>query len=213
VDELAPIATGRCCSPLHDLRERFRQASQETGGAITLREIPFMAQIGLRGDVGIPAFREAVREVLGIDVPTKPNTYAESSVLSALWLGPDEWLLVGDPGIENRLIARLSNRLSGIHSSVVNLSDARTVVELSGARSRELLAKGCSLDLHPRAFRAGECAQTNLARANIVLQQLDRIPVWRLYVRASFAGYLATWILDAMSEFRERPKTHAFEHL
>ena len=29
--------------------------------------------------------------------------------------------------------------------------------------------KGCSLDLHPRSFRPGQCAQTLLARGGIIL--------------------------------------------
>jgi sarcosine oxidase subunit gamma len=85
---------------------------------------------------------------------------------------------------------------------VVNVSDVRAVIELSGTRSRELLAKGCSLDLRPRSFRAGHCAQTVLAHASVLLQSTDAAPVWRLYVRNSVANYLATWLLDAIAEFR-----------
>ena len=65
-----------------------------------------------------------------------------------------------------------------------------------------MLAKGCALDLHPRAFVPGRCAQTLLARAQVILEQLDDEPAYRLLVRGSFAGYVATWLLDAMEEFR-----------
>jgi sarcosine oxidase, subunit gamma len=203
MDDAAPIAAGRRRSPLHDLRERFGQASQDTGDAIRLREIPFLAQVTLRGDVGNPAFCKAIRDDLKFDIPTKPNTFIASPALAALWMGPDEWLLIGDAGMEENLIPRLIKALDGVHSSVVDVSDARAVVHLSGARSRELLAKGCSLDLHPRAFRSGGCAQTNIARANVILQCLHGEPGWLLYVRTSFANYLASWLLDAMAEFCE----------
>lgn len=201
MDDTALIKSNRCRSPLHDLLDRIRQASENTEVAIRLREIPFLAQVNLRGDAGNPAFRKTVRDVLGFDIPTKPNVSITFPPRAALWLGPDEWLLVGDPGIEMSMIPRLRKGLHGFHSTVVDVSDSRAVLELSGIRSRELLAKGCSLDLHPRAFRPGDCAQTNVARANVILQQFNGAPTWFLYVRISFANYLASWLLDAMTEF------------
>jgi sarcosine oxidase subunit gamma len=156
----------------------------------------------LRGDAGAPEFGKAVHDVVGFDIPIEPNTAAASGPVSALWLAPDEWLLIGAPGAEGDLMLQLSQHLQGTRGSVVNVSDVRAVIELSGTRSRELLAKGCSLDLRPRNFRAGRCAQTVLAHAGVLLQLTDAAPVWRLYVRNSLANYLATWLLDAMAEFR-----------
>ena len=186
------------------MQDRFRQASQATGGGVALSEIPFAAQINLRGDPGNRGFRIVVRDVLGVDIPTTPNTYVASSSISVLWMGPDEWLIVGDPGVEQSLVRRLTEGLQGMHSSVVDVSDARSVIELSGVRSRDLLAKGCSLDLHPRVFHVGNCAQTTLARANVILQLLEQTPSWRIYVHISFVMYCAAWLLDAMAEFRAR---------
>jgi sarcosine oxidase subunit gamma len=61
----------------------------------------------------------------------------------------------------------------------------------------ELLAFGCPLDL---AAATGEwCAQTTLGRANVILWGLGRDEV-RILVRASFARYLADWLLDAATE-------------
>lgn len=188
-------------SPFEHARDRLRQLAEAAEGAVSLREAPFRAQISLRGDNYNPAFRKAVHGVLSFDVPMKPNTSVASSSLTALWLGPDEWLLVGDPGIKESVIPRLRMALGGLHSSLVDVSDARAILAISGPRSRELLMKGCSLDLHTRAFHPGDCAQTNLARANVILQLLDETPTWLVYVRTSFANYLAHWLLDAMAEF------------
>jgi sarcosine oxidase, subunit gamma len=189
-------------SPLQDLEGTLRDASREAGASIQLREIPFLAQISLRGDASAPAFRKAVRDVVGFDVPIEPNTSAASGLASALWLGPDEWLLVDAPGTEEDLVLRLQQRLQGIHSSAVNVSDVRTVIDLSGTHSRELLAKGCSLDFRQRSFLPGSCAQTIVAHASVLLQLTDAAPLWRLYIRNSLANYLAFWFLDAMAEFR-----------
>jgi sarcosine oxidase subunit gamma len=66
------------------------------------------------------------------------------------------------------------------------------VVELAGADRFDLLAQGCGLDLHPRAWQPGSCAQTLLARAPVLLQERDQAT--RVFVRASFAAYLADWL-------------------
>jgi sarcosine oxidase subunit gamma len=62
---------------------------------------------------------------------------------------------------------------------------------------RDLLAAGCSLDLHPRAFAPDRCAQTLLARAQVILEQRGE-DAFRLHVRGSFAVYLASWLIDAV---------------
>ena len=73
---------------------------------------------------------------------------------------------------------------------------------LSGPRAREVLMKGCRLDLHPRAFKPGGCMQTALARAQAILHRTDDAPTYEITVRNSFSVYLATWLLDAMAEYR-----------
>jgi sarcosine oxidase subunit gamma len=89
------------------------------------------------------------------------------------------------------------------HVSVTDVSAQRTTLLVGGPRARDLLAHGCSLDLHPRAFGPGRSAQTMLARAQVVLVARDepRAGFWVL-VRSSFAGYLTDWLLDAAVEYR-----------
>ncbi len=188
--------------PLAHPRERFRDRYVAASGLISLREIPQSAQISLRGDARDPAFCRAVQSVLSLEIPATPNTTSSApSRITVLWLGPDEWLIVGEAGLQQRMITQLNDALGSLRSSVIDVSDARTIFEISGTRSRELLAKGCSLDLHPRAFHPGTCAQTNLAHANVIIQLLDRKPTWLLYVRISFADYLVSWLFDAMTRF------------
>jgi sarcosine oxidase subunit gamma len=78
----------------------------------------------------------------------------------------------------------------------VDVSANRTTIELWGAAAREVLASGCAIDLHPRAFGSGRCAQTLIARAGVILHQFTDEPRYRLYVRPSFARYLAEWLTD-----------------
>ena len=183
-------------SAVAELRPAMAAASVE--GVVALGELPAREQADLRGPADDDAFRSAVQGVLGIDLPLTPNTVAARDGLEALWLGPDQWLLVADG---EAVAAPLADALAGRHAAVTDVSAARVILELDGPKAGEVLAKGCSLDLHPRAFAPGRCAQTLVARAAVLIQQTDQAPTYRLYVRPSYANYLASWLMDAMREY------------
>lgn len=187
-------------SPLQDHGEALARGAVSGPRGVTLKEIPHLAQITLRGDCGDADFTGAVRAALGFDLPLAANTVAVLGDVSALWLGPDEWLIVGAPDSEGDLATRLNTALTGKHVSVVDVTANRTVLELSGPSTRAVLEKACGLDLRPREFKPGQCAQTNLARTVGILE-LRQGGAWRIYVRNSFALYLADWLLDAMAEY------------
>lgn len=150
-------------------------------------EVAFLGQVSLRIDV---------RESLGphhLEPPTVPNTWATDGDRERLWLGPDEWLVVGPPGSAPGIVEDLEAALAGRHHAVVDVSANRAVLEIGGEGRRELLAQGCGLDLHPRSWTPGSCAQTLLARVPVILQ--EREATTRVFVRPSFAGYLLDWLL------------------
>lgn len=174
-----------------------------TPAAVHLREVPFLAQLDLRLDAEGPSAQD-VGATLGTRLPSQPNTTGRSGDLDVLWLGPDEWLVVAPGGAPEELEASLRLALGTQDGIVVDVSAQRTVIEISGPRAREVLAKGCSLDLHPSVFTQGRCAQVLLARAQVLL--LSRggdVPTYWLLVRASFATYVADWLLDASLEYAE----------
>jgi sarcosine oxidase, subunit gamma len=148
-------------------------------------EVAFLAQVDLRADPALAAR-------LPIALPLEPNTWTAGGGREALWLGPDEWLVVGASGAAPAIAAALAGALSGRHHSVVDVSANRTVVELTGDGRLDLLAQGCGLDLHPRAWRPRSCAQTLLAQVPVLLQERDHAT--RVFVRASFAAHLADWL-------------------
>jgi sarcosine oxidase subunit gamma len=184
-------------SPLEHLAGRFALLGAGSGGAVRIEEVPFLTQLDLRLD---PKSEAAGRAglALGVSLPLEPNTTARAGDLVVLWLGPDEWLVLAPPGAQVELEAALTE--SG--AVVVDVSAQRTTLALTGPRARDVLAHGCALDLHPRVF-AGGCAQTTLARAQVVL--VAEPDGFRVLVRSSFAAYLGEWLLDAASEIAIRP--------
>jgi sarcosine oxidase subunit gamma len=193
-------------SPLVGATDRLAQATRAAGDAISMGEVPFLAQLNLRLDPTSPA-AEAVGKELDLALPTKAGTGARSGDVTVLWLGPDEWLVVGPPGAEGKLEARLRSAVGNERASIVDVSAQRTTLLLRGPRIRDLLALGCALDLHPRSFGVGSCAQTMLAHAPVVLvgrepgEGSGAGPAFWVLVRASFAAYLVDWLIDASVEF------------
>ncbi|MDP9870103.1 MULTISPECIES: sarcosine oxidase subunit gamma [Streptosporangium] len=173
---------------------RFEPVREE---CLRIAELPFLTRVNLRADPGSRAAGD-IGAALGASLPTEPGTYVTSGV-DVLWLGPDEWLVVGEPGAERDLPARLRAAAGTGHVAVTDVSAQWTTLVLAGPRARDVLAHGCSLDLHPRLFGPGRCAQTMLARAQVLLAAHGG-EEFRVSVRPSYAGYLADWLLDAAAE-------------
>jgi sarcosine oxidase subunit gamma len=160
----------------------------DPAGPVRLREIPFPAQVELRlDDEG--ASEAPGRFLGGLPAPGHATGDAEPYVL---WLGPDWYLIVDATGAERRLLVGLPD--------AVEVSAARAVLELSGPDARNVLAHGCPLDLHPRAFGPGRCAQTRLAKAQVIVHQTGP-EAYRLLPRRSQAAYLAEWLLSSLTEY------------
>ena len=168
-------------------------------GTVGITVEPFVATVDVRlGAVGAAA--------PGLDLPTTPNTWRPAGTGRAVWLGPDEWLVTSTTETPAELEARVRAAVVGLGGSATDVSAQRTGLRLTGPRARDVLAKGCSLDLHPRVFGAGDSAQTALGQAGVVLLALsDAGDNYAVLVWSSFAGYLADWLLDAALEFTPTP--------
>lgn len=176
--------------------------------AVRLTERPFRAQLTLR--LPDPARTSAVSRVLGIDLPSDPCTFTRGTgphgPVEVAWLGPDEYLVLAQPGLQRTLESALREAIGDAPGTVVDVSAQRTALALSGPHARDLLAHGCAIDLHPSASPTGTCVQTLLAQAGIILLVRDAdAGEFLLLVRASFARYLAAWLVDAGVEYREEP--------
>lgn len=184
-------------SPLADYAERFTALYEATGGAISIREQPFITQINLRVDPRDGLVMSRLTSHLGFGPPLTPNTVASSGDRRALWLGPDEWLIVGPLDQSAAIQQALRDGLADASASMVDVSANRAVLLLEGARVRALLSRGVAIDLDPRAFTLARCAQTWLAKSQVIIERRGRDDAFQIYFRCSYARYLADWLLDA----------------
>lgn len=116
---------------------------------------------------------------------------------AALWLGPDEQLLLGPEGAD--LVATLAPALRELPHSLVDVSHRQIALEASGPHAAAVLNAGCPLDLDLSAFPVGMCTRTVFAKAEIVLwrtsEDVFHVEVWR-----SFASYVTEFLAEVARE-------------
>jgi sarcosine oxidase subunit gamma len=187
-------------SPLVGAGALLKKHQATASAAFRLRERPFLELVNVRGDTRDAAFMQAVESVLGCRPPEKANTIARGNGYDMLWLGPDEWLVrsatAHDATRTAPLQAKLGAAFAGVFASAVDIGSGYTVLEISGTRTREVLARGCPLDLHPNLFGDGQCAQSHYFKASMTLLPTGA-DSFDLVVRRSFADYFVKIMLDA----------------
>jgi sarcosine oxidase, subunit gamma len=134
----------------------------------------------------------------GWELPTGVGEMG-SGPMRALCVGLDEWLLISQELDSQVMRARLEPLLIAQCLALVDLTDALVAFEVQGAVARELLAKGCGLDL--QQFSPGRCARTRFAQIPVTIQCLDEPMRFELLVARSYATYLRVWLIDAAMEF------------
>ncbi len=149
---------------------------------------------------GRPEALDAAEAAIGFALPRQACRAASAGDRHALWLGPDEWLLIA-PALEvETLAAALEAAMGALPHSLVEISQRQTALKIAGPRAATLLSVGCLLDLDPAAFPVGMCTRTVLAKAEIVLWRTDddvfHIEVWR-----SYSAYVWRFLEAAGAEF------------
>jgi sarcosine oxidase subunit gamma len=161
-----------------------------------LAVLPDAAKMSFRGRASAVA---AAGTAFGIALPQSACRFATRGNRSALWLGPDEWLLQAVGESASELFAGLAGGLVGHSSSLVDVSQRSDAFALSGEKSEYVLNHGCPLDLSPTAFPVGMCTRTIIGKAPVVLSRPDadtfHIDVWR-----SFAPYVWQLLDEARGE-------------
>jgi sarcosine oxidase, subunit gamma len=172
---------------------------------IRLAERSDLGKIDLRGDPGDRAFMSAVGRCLELVLPGEPVTTATRGGLTAIWLGPDQWLITCPRDDVRHHMQALREALQDVHSAITDVSDGRVAFRLSGPSARDVLAKGCPLDLERPAFKAAMAAQSLLAKASVLIHLVaDEAaggPTFDVYAGRSFAHYVFTWLEDAGREY------------
>jgi sarcosine oxidase subunit gamma len=150
----------------------------------------------------LPEYTTGGRPVVlgGRELPSQVGATLSHPV-HVLCVGLGEWLIELRECEVPALRALIEPDLPKQGLVLVDLTDGLVILEARGSAIREVLSKGCALDLHPRTFLAGRCARTRFAQIAIVIERrLDEPSCFELYVPRSYIRYLHAWLTDAASE-------------
>jgi len=167
----------------------LKLAKFDTDG-LTVVERGSLNKINLRGNFESPSVNSALSDLLGFACELSPNTFISDSASTLFWLGPNERLLYTDAdpaGIADKWKANSS-------TAAVDVSDYYTILRLSGAKARDVIASGSPFDVHADVFGSGQCTQTRFGNASVLISNHADTPVFQLQVRWSYAEYVFDYI-------------------
>lgn len=145
------------------------------------------------------ALAARVRERFHLDLPRKQKR-VEGRGIAFVRTGPGQWLALAE-GADGHAFEKSLREALGNAASVSDQSDGRLVLRVSGPKARAAIQKGVLIDLHPRAFRAGDAAVTTIAHLGAALWQIDDAPTYEFAVFRSFAQAFWRWLEEAGAEY------------
>jgi sarcosine oxidase subunit gamma len=146
----------------------------------------------------------SLSRALKVPLPMTPKgaSFAKSSDFDgkggrvALWLGPDEWLVIDDAGGDP--LADCA-KAKGLHSAV-DVSHRNVAILVSGPAAEDVISAGCPQDISIEAFPVGAASRTVFGKIEIVLlrtgEDAFRVECWR-----SFSDYCLAFLLEAARGF------------
>ena len=182
-------------APTASRRSAFAEL-QLSAGAPRISPLPPTARFIFRGrDAAI----DQAGATFGVSLPRQACRSAASGSRAALWLGPDEWLLLADPEEGDAVEEALTAALAGTRHSLVEISHRNAGFALTGPGAATALNAGCPLDLDLAAFPIGMCTRTIFAKAEIVLWRTDA-ERFHVELGRSFVCYVTQYLEQVLGE-------------
>jgi len=169
---------------------------------LSIREISPIMKLNLRGKKR--EFFTTVGKNLNMILPTEANTSTTSDKLTAIWLSPDEWMIVSNELVNKdtnkyELYEILFNSISKTNlGAVIDVTDQFVQLELKGKNIYEIFSAGCPFNFNEFKEKKGSSTQTVLNHIDVIMYHKDENIV-NLFVRRSFAEHLCSWIEDSAS--------------
>ncbi len=169
---------------------------RQPGLSITLKVVTGRGMIDLRGNAADAKFMAAAKSAIGVALPTAPRTSATKGDVTVLWLSIDQWLVTLPREKLTKTFAALRKKTEGMFALATDMSDARTVIRLSGDGAREVLMKGTSVDMLAPDVIQGTVRRMLFAEIAAACHVVGAEPdVLDLYVFRSYADYAWEWLL------------------
>ena len=184
-------------SALHGLATTMLPNPNGGEPGLVFYEMANLGKLNMRTD---KSAGDIVKSVTGCMFPPSTNKFTTAGERHVVWLGPDEFMIICEAGKDEELTNAIHASFENQHMAVTNITDALAAFHLKGDAVRQVLAKGCSLDLYYKSFPPGDVAQTLLSHAAVTIMALADHE-FIVISRSSFASYLHDWLCDAALEY------------
>ena len=169
----------------------------EAGAAVELSVAHPRAKFSFRCHPGAAA---AAGKAFGVTLPDKACHSAIAGNRAALWLGPDEWLLLAEEGDAEAISGQIEAALAGTHHSCVDVSHRSCGFTVKGPYAATVINHGCPLDLSQASFPDGMCTRTLFEKAEIILWRVEK-HAYHVEIERSFAPYVWNMLIEVREEF------------
>jgi sarcosine oxidase subunit gamma len=137
----------------------------------------------------------------GVELPREACRSAAVGTRAALWLGPDEWLLLAPEKEAGEIAQALAAALSGLPHALVDVSHRQAALMIEGPQAATILNHGCPLDLALTAFPVGMATRTVLGKAEVVVWRIAA-QTFQVEAARSFAAYVWQFLDEARRDYR-----------
>lgn len=195
------VDQGLCrSSALPELASACRLGHSDGPAGLTAGEVQGLAMVSIIARKGRRAdLLAAVLQNFGAALPTTPRRVAGEGI-TFLWAGPGQWLAIARLDEHTDLERDLGAGI-GTFASLTDQGEGRTVIRVSGPASRNVIATGVPLDLHPRAFRPGDVALAHANHIAVTFWQIDDAPTYEFAVARGYARCFWTWLRDSGARY------------
>ena len=169
---------------------------------LKIKEIKPVMKLIIRGKT--KNFITSIGKNLNMILPTEANTSTSGEALTALWLSPDEWMLVSNKVVSKdtntyEVEDNLINNISKVNlGAVTDVSDQFVMINIKGNKVFDLFATGSPFNFNEFKNKKGSVIQTILSHIDVIIH-LNEINEVNLLVRRSFSEHLYSWINDSAS--------------
>lgn len=179
--------------PLGDLDDLKNNVSGESEVTLAVTKIPALVQLFAK-----KGQEDALAKKLKIAMVARQAS--DVSGFTALPLAPNQWILVSKKKVGPAFADEISKKIGNL-GYVSEQSESRIRIRISGQKARELMSRGCRLDLHSSVVSKGYCAQTVMAQIGVLLHIVEDEPVYELYVYSGFARSFWHWLTETAQQF------------
>ena len=169
---------------------------------LEIKEIKPIMKLIIRGKT--KDFTTSIRKNLNMILPIEANTSTSGQTLTALWLSPDEWMLVSNETISEKTNTyevedNLINNISKVNlGAITDVSDQFVMINIKGSKVFDLFATGSPFNFNEFKNKKGSVVQTILSHIDVIIH-LTEINSVNLFVRRSFSEHLNSWLNDSAS--------------